>query len=73
MCRHTKSTQTHRCGMVPFSQVRLALCILSGGHSTQVWVTANLGAEAGGIDMGGGPPRSNPGWVLGALHCHLRV
>lgn len=51
--------------MVHFSQVRLALSTWSGAHSAPVWVTAHLGAEAGGMDVVEGvPPRANSGWVL---------
>lgn len=57
-----------------FSQVRLALSTRSGAHSAPVWVTAHLGAEAGGMDvMEGVPLRANSGWVPGALHCPIRV
>lgn len=34
-----------------FSQVRLALSTRSGAHGAPVWVTAHLGAEAGGMDV----------------------
>lgn len=38
----------------------LALCILSGAHSAPVWVTAYLGAKAGGLHgMGEGLPGPN--------------
>lgn len=63
MCVHSMYTQTHRCGMGHFSQARLAL----GTRSAPVWVTAHLGAEAGGVDaacrgrVGGGLAEC---WVL---------
>lgn len=46
-------TQIHRCGMIHFSQVRLAPCNLSGAQCAPVWVTAYLGAETGGMDSVG--------------------
>lgn len=62
MCAPTVYSQTHRCGVVCFSQV------LSGAHRAPVWVTAYLGAEAGGMASEGRASRANPGWVLGVLH-----
>ena len=57
-----------------FSQVRLALSIRSGAHSAPVWVTAHLGAEAGGMDIVEGvPPRANSGWVFRIEPCFIRV
>lgn len=57
-----------------FSQVRLALSTRSGAHNASVWVTAHLGAEAGGMDDREGVPlRANSGWVPGALHYPIRV
>lgn len=71
-CACMPCTQIHRCGMIHFSQVRLAPCILRGAQCAPVWVTAYLGAEAGGMDsVGEGHPRAKPGWVLGVLHSVL--
>lgn len=39
--------------MIHLSQVRLALCNLSGAQCAPVWVTASLGTQAGGMDSVG--------------------
>lgn len=55
--------------MIHFSQVRLAPCNLSGAQCVSVWVTAYLGAEAGGMDNVG---EGISGPTLAGC-CHFRV
>lgn len=61
VCTPTVYSQTHRCGVVCFSQV------LSGAHRAPVWVTAYLGAEAGGMASEGESLQGQPWLGAGCL------